>query len=88
MEYCQATRRRNDMGFYDDEKALAKLKEAIKINEECDPDDCDCDECPIGKPMELVAHDSGVKVVASVCSMIITLKQVCFEPKEYTYRSD
>ena len=76
------------MAIYDEEKAKAKLQEAIKINDECDPEDCDCDECPIGKPMELIAHDSGVKIVASVCSMISALKDVCFEPKEYKYKSD
>ena len=76
------------MAIYDEEKATAKLKEAIKISDECDPEDCDCDECPIGKPMELIAHDSGVKIVASVCSMISALKDVCFEPKEYKYKSD
>jgi len=76
------------VSFYDDEKALAKLREAIKINEECDPADCDCEKCPIGKPMELIAHDSGVKVVASVCSMITALKDVCFGPKEYGYKRD
>jgi len=73
---------------YDDQKAWVKLKEAIEISEKCDPADCDCDECPIAKPMELVAHDAGVKVVASVCSMLTCLKDVCFEPKEYRYKSD
>ncbi len=76
------------MAIYDDEKATAKLKEAIEISEECDPADCDCDECPIGKPMQLIATDSGVKIVASVCSMISALKDVCFEPKEYQYKAD
>jgi len=76
------------MSIYDDEKAWAALKEAMKTLEECDPGDCDCDECPIGKPMELLAHDSGVKVVASVCSMITALKDVCFEPKEFNYKRD
>lgn len=73
---------------YDDERAWAKLQEAIKIGQECDPADCDCDECPISKPMELVAHDAGVKVVASVCSMLSCLKDVCDEPKEFTYKRD
>lgn len=72
--------------FYDDKVAWEKFKEAIKVQEECDPLDCDCDECPISKPMELIADDSGVKIVASVCSMIITLKDVCFEPKVYAYK--
>lgn len=76
------------MAIYDDEKATAKLREAIKISEECDPVDCDCDKCLIGKPMELIAHDSGMKVVASVCSVISALKDICFEPKEYTYKAD
>lgn len=76
------------MVVYDNKKAVAKLKEAIKISEECDPTDCDCEKCPIGKPMELLAHDSGVKVVSSVCSMISCLKDVCFEPKEYKYKAD
>lgn len=69
-------------------KADNKLREAIEIESKCDPTDCDCDTCPIGKPMELVAHDSGVKIVASVCSMISTLKDVCLEPKEYKYTPD
>ncbi len=74
--------------IYDEKKARAKLKEAIKVSETCDPADCDCNECPIGKPMELIAHDSGVKLVASVCSMISALKDVCLEPKEYHYKKD
>lgn len=74
------------MAIYDEKKARAKLQEALKISDECDPADCDCDECPIGKPMEMVAHDAGVKVVASVCGMISALKDVCFEPKEYKYK--
>lgn len=76
------------MAIYDDEKAWAKLDEAIKVSKGCDPADCDCEECPIGKPMELIAHDSGVKVVASVCSMLSALKDVVFEPKEYKYKPD
>lgn len=76
------------MPVYDDKKAWAKLKEAMKIAEECDPADCDCEKCPIGKPMELMAHDAGVKVVANVCAMISCLKDVCFEPKEYKYKPD
>ncbi|KKM63375.1 hypothetical protein LCGC14_1512130 [marine sediment metagenome] len=76
------------MTVYDDKKAWAKLKEAMKVGEDCDPADGDCEECPIGKPMELIAHDAGVKVVASVCSMISALKDVCFEPKEYKYKTD
>lgn len=76
------------MAVYDDEKAWAKLDEAIKVSKECDPNDCDCDKCPIGKPMELIAHDSGVKVVASVCSMLSALKDIVFEPKEYKYTPD
>jgi len=73
---------------YDNEKAWANLKEAMKVQEECDPAECDCEECPIGKPMELTAHDAGMEVVASVCSMILALLDVCFEPKEYRYKSD
>lgn len=73
---------------YDDQKALEKLREAIKVLEDCDPADCECDTCPISNPMELVAHDSGVKLVASVCSMLGALKDICFEPKEYTYKKD
>lgn len=76
------------MAIWDEKEARAKLHEALKISDECDPADCDCDTCPIGKPMELVAHDAGVKVVASVCSIIIALKDVCFEPKEYKYKPD
>ncbi|GAH04213.1 unnamed protein product, partial [marine sediment metagenome] len=68
--------------------ALVELRKAIKISEDCDPADCDCEECPIGKPMQLIAHGSGMKVVASVCSMISALKDVCLEPKEYRYKSD
>ena len=74
--------------FYDEKKAIAKLKEAIEVSEKCDPTECDCDDCPIGKPMELVAHDSGVKIVASVCSMLLVLKEVCLDPKEYHYKKD
>jgi len=74
--------------IFNNEKAWAKLKEAIEIAEKCDPDDCECEKCPIGKPMELMAHDAGVKVVASVCSMLSCLQDVCFEPKEYQYKND
>ena len=56
--------------------------------EKCDPTDCDCEERSIGLPMELLAHDAGVKVVATVCSMISCLKDVCFQPKEYQYKKD
>ena len=73
---------------FDDKKAWAKLKEAMATAEKCDPTDCDCAKCPIGKPMELLAHDAGVKVVASFCSMISCLKDVCFKPKEYKYKRD
>jgi len=73
---------------YDDEKAKKKLQAAVEIALKCDPMVCDCEKCPIGKPMELVAHDSGVKIVASICSMLSALKEVCFEPKEYRYKRD
>lgn len=76
------------MANWDDTKAWKKLDEAIKIAKECDPTDCDCDECPIGKPMELLAHDAGVKVVANVCAMISCLRDACYEPKEYEYKRD
>jgi len=68
------------------DKGLAKLREALEISEKCDPTDCDCETCPIGKDMELVAHDSGVKIVATVCSMIQALEDVCLEPKEFKYK--
>lgn len=68
------------------EKELAKLREALEIHEKCDPTDCDCDTCPIGKDMELVAHDSGVKIVATVCSMLLALREICLEPKEFKYK--
>ena len=74
--------------MYDDKKARAKLREALSIRDKCDPANCDCDKCPIGKPMELVAHDSGVKIVSSVCSMLSALREVCCEPKEYIYKRD
>lgn len=73
---------------YDDKKAWEKLKEAMKTAEECDPTGDDCGKCSISKPMEMVAHDSGVKVVASVCSMVSALKDVCYEPNKYKYRED
>jgi len=71
------------VAIYDEKKAWSRLREAMKVAEDCDPTDCDCDMCPIGKPMELVVHDAGVKIVAPVCSMISMLREVCFEPKEY-----
>ena len=74
--------------MYDDKKAKKKLTEAIELRLKCDPTDCDCDTCPISNPMELVAHDSGVNIVASVCSMISALGDVCYEPKEYKYKED
>jgi len=76
------------MAVWDKKKAWQKFYEAVKIAEECDPTDCDCEKCPIGKPMELVSHQAGVKVVASVCAMISCLRDVCFEPKEYKYKPD
>lgn len=74
--------------IYDDKKAWQELQKAISVAQRCDPEDCDCEKCFIGKPMELVAHDAGVKVVASVCSMLSCLRNICFEPKEYQYRKD
>jgi hypothetical protein len=78
----------NILMTHDETKSWGKLKEAMKVAEKCDATDCDCDKCLIGKPMQLFAHDAGVKVVASVCSMISCLRDVCLEPKEYRYKKD
>lgn len=74
--------------MYNDEEAFKRLREAIDVMEKCDPAECDCEECPIGKPMELLAHDAGVKLVASTCSFISMLKDICEEPKEFVYKPD
>ena len=71
-------------------RKLKKLREAMKTYNDCTDltKMLDCEKCPIGKPMEFVAHDAGVKVVASVCSMIIALEDVLDKPKEYHYKPD
>ena len=76
------------MATYNEKEAMAKLKKAVEVWEDCDPADCDCEECPIGKPMEMTAHDAGVKVVASVCSMISALQDVCLKPDAHEYKWD
>lgn len=67
--------------MYDDERAKKKLKEAMQLQFDCDPADCDCDACPVGKPMELVSGDSGVAVVATICGVISALKDIVEEPE-------
>lgn len=73
---------------FDKKEAIAKLREAISIREKCEPEYCECDKCSINEPMEFIAHDSGVKIVASACAMLSALEDVCFEPKEYQYKND
>jgi len=52
------------------------FEEALKIHQECDPDDCDCDTCPIGKDIEWEVSDGGVHLKAAICSMLLLTKDM------------
>ena len=57
------------------------LKEAVKIHEkcnvdECDPDEVDCEKCLIGKEVLWCVTDGGVFIKATICSMILLLKDM------------
>ena len=47
------------------------LVEAVKVKEECDPLNCDCDSCPIGKTVEYDIADSGVWLKSTICGMLL-----------------
>jgi len=50
------------------------LEEAIRIKEKCDPTDCDCDTCPIGKQIEYDIADPGVWLKSTVCGMLLLVE--------------
>lgn len=52
------------------------LKEAFDIHEKCDPDDCDCETCPIGKGTEWEVSDGGVVLKGTICSMLLLTKDM------------
>jgi hypothetical protein len=58
------------------------LKEAIDIHEKCDPDDCDCETCPIGKDIEWEVSDGGVVLKGSICSMLLLTKDMLEEAEK------
>lgn len=58
------------------------LKEAFDIHEKCDPDDCDCEKCPIGKEISWEVTDGGVSIKASICSMILFLGDMLEEAEK------
>lgn len=59
-------------------KALI-LEKAIKICDDCGGE-CDCHTCPIGREQVFAINDSGIKVVASVCAILMTLREVLEHP--------
>lgn len=64
-----------------------KLKEAIDILENCDPADCDCDNCPIGKKVALDAHDASIHIVSTVCGLLQAVHD-CYTDEDFLYKSD
>lgn len=59
---------------------VSKLMEALQLKEKCDPADCECETCPIGKKMALTGHDAGVDIVFTVCGMLGALEDVVADP--------
>lgn len=55
------------------------IQEAVTMQDVCNPDDCDCETCPIGKNVKWEITDGGVDLVASICSMILFLKDMLEE---------
>jgi len=51
-----------------------KLQEAIKIKQKCDPTDCDCDTCPIGKQVEADIADPGVYIRSTICGLLLWIE--------------
>ena len=52
------------------------LIEAVNIHENCDPDACDCENCPIGNAIEWEVNDSGVFLKGTICSMLFLVKDM------------
>lgn len=64
------------------------IDEALKIKGDCDPTDCDCDTCPIGKKMGLEAHGAGVDVVFTVCGMLSAIQDCLEDEATWRYREE
>ena len=50
------------------------INRAVKIKKACDPRDCDCDNCPIGKPVEFDVADSGVWIRSTICGLLLWIE--------------
>jgi len=58
------------------------IQEALEIKEKCDPVDCDCANCPIGKLLEYEIADPGVWIKSTVCGLLLWLEDIIGEQKQ------
>jgi len=58
------------------------IQEALEIKEKCDPADCDCDNCPIGKTVEYFIADPGVSIKSTVCGFLLWLEDIIEESEK------
>lgn len=64
------------------------LEDAVRTKRACDPLDCDCDTCPIGKKMAFDAHDAGVDIVFTVCGVLAGIDDCLEDEDTFLYRHE
>lgn len=58
------------------------IQEALEIKEECDPEDCNCDNCPIGKLLEYDIADPGVRIKSTICGLLLWVEDIIDAQKQ------